>query len=114
MTDEMRSGEPREREPTLNEILDLAMRRMAAALLVAGGLIAVAIYARPGPPRYDAFATPAGIVRIDRSNGKMIACEDGRCMTVLERHQRLAPNPNVLRKEKPKPAPTPALPAPKQ
>jgi hypothetical protein len=102
--------EPREREPTLNEILDLAMRRMAAALVIAGGVIALAIYARPGPPRFDAIATPTGIVRIDTRNGKMIACEGGRCMTVLERHQRLAPNPNVLKKSEPKPA----LPAPRQ
>ena len=109
MTDDSR--EP-DREPTLNEIVDLAMRRMAAALLIAGGLIAIAIYARPGPPRYDAFATPTGIVRIDTKSGKMIACDGGRCMTVLERHQRLAPNPNLLRKSEPKPAP--ALPAPKQ
>ena len=113
MTDEMRRPEPVEREPNLNEIVDLGMRRMAAALVIAGGVIGLAIYAQPGPPRYDAFATPTGIVRIDRSNGKMIACEGGRCMTVLERHQRLAPNPNVLKKPKPAPAPTPALPAPK-
>ena len=108
MTDEIRSREPLEREPNLNEILDLAMRRMAAALVIAGGAIALAIYARPSPARYDAFATPTGIVRIDTRNGKMIACEGGRCMTVLERHQRLAPNPNVLKKT------APALQAPKQ
>ncbi len=82
------------------------MRRMAAALVIAGGVVALAIYARPGPPRYDAFATPTGIVRIDTRSGKMIACDGGRCMTVLERHQKLAPNPNVLKK----PAPAPALP----
>ena len=110
MTDERHEPQPLEREPTLNEIVDLALRRMAAALVIAGGAVALAIYARPGPPRYDAFATPTGIVRIDRSSGKMIACEGGRCMTVLERHQRLAPNPNVLKKSEPKPA----LPAPKQ
>jgi len=110
MVDERHETEPREREPNLNEILDLAMRRMAAALVIAGGVIGLAIYARPGPARFDAFATPTGIVRIDTRNGKMIACEAGRCMTVLERHQKLAPNPNVLRK----PATAPALPAPKQ
>jgi hypothetical protein len=110
MLDERYEPAPIEREPTLNEIVDLAMRRMAAALVIAGGVIALAIYVRPGPPRYDAIATPTGIVRIDTRSGKMIACEGGRCMTVLERHQRLAPNPNVLKK----PKPAPALPAPKQ
>lgn len=108
MTDENRTREPLEREPNLNEIVDLAMRRMPAVLVIAGGAIALAIYARPGPPRYDAFATPTGIVRIDTRNGRMIACEGGRCMTVLERHQKLAPNPNVLKKT------APALPPPKQ
>lgn len=114
MLDERYEPAPGEREPTLNEILDLAMRRMAAALVIAGGVVALAIYARPSPARFEAFATPSGIVRIDTRNGKMIACEAGRCMTVLERHQRLAPNPNLLKKPKPAPAPAPALPAPKQ
>ena len=100
MVDEGQRIDPGEREPTLNEIIDLAMRRMAVAVAVAGGAIALAIFAgRPTPARYDAFATPTGIVRIDTRSGKMIACEGGRCMTVLERHQRLAPNPNVLKKK---------------
>ena len=90
-----------EREPTLPEIADLAMRRIATAIVVAGAAIALAIYARPAPARFQAFATEAGIVRIDTRNGKMIACEGGRCMTVLERHQRLAPNPNVIRRKAP-------------
>jgi len=105
MTDESRheppGRDPLERDPTLNEILDLAMRRIAFAIVVAGGAIALALYARPSPPRYEAFATDAGIVRIDKKSGRMIACEGGRCMTVLERHQKLAPNPNVIRKKEP-------------
>ena len=108
MADDRQGIGPEERDPTLNEILELATRRIAGALVIAGAAIALAIYARPSPARYEAFATDQGIVRIDKSSGKMIACEGGRCMTVLERHQRLAPNPNVIRKAKP------ALPAPKQ
>jgi hypothetical protein len=89
---------PAERDPTMGEIADLAMRRVATAIVIAGGAIALAIYARPSPPRYQAFANGEGIVRVDTRNGTVIGCEKGRCMTLLRKGQLLAPNPNTKSK----------------
>jgi hypothetical protein len=85
-----------DREPDggLVEVVDGAVRRLATAIAIAGALIGLGIYARPGPPRFEAFATPTGFIRIDTRSGTVIGCETGRCMTLLRRHQDLAPNPN--------------------
>jgi hypothetical protein len=98
----------RERQSPLGEIIDGAVRRLSTSIAIAGALIALAIYARPGPPRFQAFATPAGIVRIDMRSGTVIGCEAGRCMTLLRRGQPLAPNPNRNPKALAPPAATPA------
>jgi hypothetical protein len=87
-----------ERDPTIGEIADLAMRRVATAIIIAGGAIALAIYARPGPPRYQAFASGAGIVRVDTRSGTVIGCDGGRCMILLQHGQRLSANPNTKSK----------------
>lgn len=92
--DSPRDRRDREPEPTLADMVDGAVRRIATALAIAGAAIALAIYARPGPPRFQAFATPSGIVRIDTRSGTVIGCEAGRCMTLLRRGQPLASNPN--------------------
>ena len=105
----------REPEPPLREMIDLASRRLVTGLVIAGAAIGLAIYARPGPPRYEAIAAPDGrIIRIDTRSGTVLACEGRRCMTVVRRGQRLerelpAPaQPRAL----PAPARAPALPAP--
>ena len=93
----MASNYPDGRRPTessLSDMVDGAVRRIATSIAIAGVAIALAVYARPGPPRYQAFATDDGIVRIDTRSGTVIGCEGGRCMTLLRKGQRLAPNPN--------------------
>ena len=104
--DERGETEP---EPSLGEVVDRAVRRIATTLVIASGVIALAIYSRPGPPRYEAVASGAGMVRIDTRTGTMIACEAGRCYTMLRRGQDLdrRPAPPAL----PKPAEERALPA---
>ena len=84
----------RDEESPLLEVIDGAVRRIATSVAIAGVAIAIAVYARPGPPRFEAFATPTGFIRIDTRSGTVIGCETGRCMTLLRRHQDLAPNPN--------------------
>jgi hypothetical protein len=74
---------------SLGDMIDLATRRMMIAIIVAGAAIGLALYSRPGPPRFQAFATPNGIVRIDTRNGTVIACEAGRCMLVVRHGQHL-------------------------
>lgn len=87
-----------ERDPTIGEIADLAMRRVATAIVIAGGAIALAIYARPSPARYQAFSSGEGIVRIDTRSGTVIGCDKGRCATLLRKGQTLSANPNTKSK----------------
>ena len=103
------------REPALAELVDAVLRKLVTAIVIAGAIIAIAIYARPAPPRYQAAVGDGVIVRIDTRSGTIIACEAGHCATVLRRGQHLerslprpaAPAPQAL----PAPAPT-AVPAP--
>lgn len=106
------------REPTTAELVDMALRKIVTALVIAAALIALAIYARPAPPRYQAVAAPDGrILRIDTRKGTILACEGRRCMTVVRRGQSLvrelpakalpAPQPQALPAPAPAPAPSP-------
>ena len=77
------------------EAVERVAGKIATSLVISGALIAVAIYWRPARARYDAVVDGAKIVRIDTRSGTVIACEAGRCMTVLKRGQRLERNPNA-------------------
>jgi len=109
-TDRRRS----EPEPSFAEMVDNAVRRVATSVAIAGIAIALAIYARPGPNRFEAFATEGGIVRVDTRSGTVIGCEGGQCVTLVRRGQRLGPNPNIIGDEDDDDEPRPALPAPQQ
>ena len=106
-----RHSEP---EPSFAEMVDNAVRRVATSIAIAGIAIALAIYARPGPNRFEAFATDDGIVRIDTRSGTVIGCETRRCMVLLQRGQDLAPNPNRDPESAPPKAAVPATPQPSQ
>jgi hypothetical protein len=108
MTD-ARSDPPEKAEDSLSETLDLAIRRISAAIVVAGAIIGLGIYGRPGPPRFDAFAVGDQIVRVDTKKGTIIACEGRQtCQLILQHGQRLA---RVHRTDA-LPAPAPAKPLP--
>jgi hypothetical protein len=86
----MREDEANEPELSPPEAINLATRRMATALIVAGLAIALGIWARPSPPRYQAFATPDGIVRVNTGSGTVILCRaGGKCGIVLRKGQHL-------------------------
>jgi hypothetical protein len=103
----------RQPEPSNRELIDGAVRKIVTALVIAGGVIALGIYSRPGPPRYQAFAAEGQIVRIDMRSGTVIACEGNQCMTVVRRGQRLRRSlPGAAPKQETHPAPV--LPAPAQ
>jgi hypothetical protein len=113
--EDSRERRPIEPEPTLAEMVDNAVRRISTSIAIAGIAIALSIYARPGPSRYEAFATERGIVRIDTRKGTVIGCEGGQCVTLVRRGQRLGPNPNIVDDDEPPralPAPPPPAPAP--
>ena len=109
------AGPDRSELPTVSrDLIDSAVRKIVTALVIAGGVIALGIYSRPGPPRYQVIAADGQIVRIDTRSGTVIACEGKTCMTVVRRGQRLEPSlpsmaaPPAPRAALPAPAPTPA------
>ena len=64
------------------ELLDKASRRVTTAVLMAGALIAISIYAKPGPARYDVAAADGRVVRVDTRSGAMISCGAGGCASI--------------------------------
>ncbi|HVQ08093.1 MAG TPA: hypothetical protein VMS43_06625 [Allosphingosinicella sp.] len=107
-------------ELSLADIVENAARKLVTAIVIAGGLIALAIYFRSSPssPRYQAAVGDGRIVRVDTRNGTVLACEGTRCFQVLRRGQRLvdapaakalpAPAAPAAREAQPAPAPPPS------
>jgi hypothetical protein len=91
MTDDrFERSEPGARSLAMGEAIDGAVGKITTGIVIAGAIIGLAVYARPGPPRYDAFASGNQIVRIDTRTGAIIACEGERtCQLVLRKGQRL-------------------------
>ncbi|HYI47078.1 MAG TPA: hypothetical protein VEX35_01305 [Allosphingosinicella sp.] len=94
---------------TLADIVENAARKIVTAIVIAGGLIALAIYMRPSPPRFQAAVGDGQIVRVDGRSGTVIACEGRRCWRVLRRGQDLQEAPAA--KALPAPAAREAQPA---
>lgn len=74
-------------EPTLGETIDAAVRKIVTSLVIAGGLIAVGLYAsRGGDPSvdYQIATTPDGtLYRVDSERGRLIACRDNHCWRLV-------------------------------
>jgi hypothetical protein len=107
------SSDPAPRSPMLGEAIDAAVGKITTGIVIAGAIVGLAVYARPGPPRFDAFAFGNQIVRIDSRSGTIIACEGAQtCQLVLRKGQRLT---RIKRTDAlPRPAaatPLPAAPA---
>jgi hypothetical protein len=102
-----------ETEGTLGDLAERASRRVVTAIVIAGTIVGLAIYSRPGPPRFQAFAADGQIVRIDTRRGTVIACEVNQCWTVVRRGQRLKrPAQAALPRPAAERAKVPAAPAP--
>lgn len=107
--DDRFDGMDRERDRALSEMVDNAVRRVSTAIAIAGALIGLGIYARPGPPTYQAFSTGSSIVRLNTKTGWILECVEGRCGTVLRPGQDFDRHPP---KALPLPSAPKALPAP--
>ena len=71
------------RESATAELIERMTSRIVNTLVICAGIIGLAVYARPGPPRYDVVATSDGrIVRINRDNGSVVSCDAQRCSIV--------------------------------
>jgi len=98
--------EPRSSADALSDVLAGAIRSVVTAIVVAGAIVGLAIYSRPGPPRFQAVVLGDQVVRLDTRAGSMIACDAQSCVRFVRRGQPLEsrPEPEAL----PKPAaPTP-------
>ena len=104
------SSEP---PPALGEAIDTAVRRVTTGIVIAGAIVGLAVYARPAPPRYDAFAVGSQIVRIDTRKGTIIACEGQQtCQLILKSGQRLTRVKRSDAPAEPKALPGPAAATP--
>jgi|GEM_PF-4504196 len=77
----------------LMEAVDQLSRRISGALMLAGGLIALGIYAGRGSEEaqtYQAFAADGEVFRVNTDSGTIIACNATRCTRILQRGQDLA------------------------
>jgi len=81
LEEEVRDARP-EDAPTLLEVVEKAGRQIGTGLVVGAVFVALAIYARPGPPRFQAVASGSDVVRIDTRSGAMISCNGGQCYSV--------------------------------
>lgn len=93
----------------LGEAIDGAVGKITTGIVIAGAIVGLAVYARPGPPRFDAFAFGDSIVRVDGKTGTIIACRgEQTCQLVLRKGQHLE---RIKRTDAlPSPAPAPRLP----
>jgi hypothetical protein len=113
----MNEQDPRsagEIEPSAADLVESAVRKLVTAVVIAGGLIALAVYWQPASPHYQAVAADGRIYRINTRDGTIIGCQGDRCAIVLQHGHRLEDNlepPAVPKQLAPPPAPAPA-PAP--
>lgn len=107
MTDFRTPREP-EQPASMSEVIETGIRSVTTGLVIAGAIVGLAIYARPGPPRFEALVDGDRIIRVDTRKGTIIACEGQQtCQLILRSGQRLT---RVKRTDAP--APPKALPAP--
>jgi hypothetical protein len=108
MTDPRSRSDPDPTQSPMSEVVEAGIRRGATALVIAAAIVGLALYARPGPPRFEALVDGNRIVRIDTRKGTIISCEGQQtCQLILRSGQRL-----VRVKRTDAPAPPKALPAP--
>ncbi len=107
----MEAGRETQRASGLEEVAELLGKRLTTSLVLAAGIIGLAIYARPGPPRYQIVTQGAQVIRVDTRNGSMISCDTSGCYRVHKPGGRIQPGSKAPALA-PVPAPAAALPAP--
>lgn len=96
-----------------SDTLERVAGKLATGMVIASGILGLAIYWRPAPPRFQAVAAPNGeILRIDTRKGSIISCAaDNKCYLVLKSGQHLTSGGERKAIAAPA-APQPALPQP--
>lgn len=98
--------DPEEPQSSLRETVEAGFRQAAIALVIAGGIVGLSIYSRPGPPTYDAFEVNGEVVRLNRRSGSLIVCDKAHCQVIYRAGSR------IDRRPKPAALPAPAAPKP--
>ena len=99
----------------LHDLVDATVRRVSTSLVIAGGLIALGLYAGGGTrvesPRYQITTSPDGqtVYRLNTDNGSIVGCRSDQCWLMQRASQDLDDEPPA-----PAPAPATQLPAPAQ
>jgi hypothetical protein len=106
-----RSAPEPERRDAESELIEAALRKIITAIVIAGALIALAIWARPSP-HYQVAVGDGRIVRINTQSGTVIACEGETCAIVLQHGKHLERHLPAPALPAPAPAPAPAAAAP--
>lgn len=77
----------------LQDMIDAAVRRISTSIVLAGGLIAVAVYVGGGTrveaPDFQVTAADGRLYRVDTDSGRVIACQNGHCAQILHHGQDL-------------------------
>jgi hypothetical protein len=105
------SARPEAAEPSRAELVEVGIRKIMTSIVIAGGLIALAVYSKDDPPQYQVAAADGRMYRINTQSGTVIGCEGRTCAIVLQRGQDL--DDKLPERALPAPAQArPALPAP--
>ena len=94
----------------LGEAIDGAVGKITTGIVIAGAIVGLAVYARPAPPRYDAFAVgePDRPGRSRAPARSSPARAQQTCQLVLRKGQRLT----RIKRTDALPAPAAATPLP--
>ena len=113
MTDNRPPSEPDEPPASMSEVIESGIRSVTTGLVIAGAIVGLAIYARPGPPRFEAVVDGDRIVRIDTKKGTIISCEGQQtCQLILRSGQKLTRVKRTDAPAQPKALPRPAAATP--
>ena len=108
-----RSGAaPDPRPAGLSELVEGAVRKIMTSIVIAGGLIAIAVYSQGDPPRYQVTAADGRIIRVNTESGTVVACQEEQCAIVLQRGHDFVDKLEPRALPAPAARPAPALPAP--
>lgn len=106
-------SDPVEPASSMSEVVEAGIRSVTTGLVIAGAIVGLAIYARPGPPRFEAVVDGDRIVRVDTRKGTIISCQGQQtCELILRSGQKLTRVKRTDVPPGPKALPSPAAATP--
>ena len=84
-----------DRRPTresAEDMVERSIRMIAIAIAMAGAMIALALYWRPSPPRYQVVTVGDQVVRLNMHSGTMVACNVQKCGFVIHESRGIDEN----------------------